>query len=178
MLQQQEELNDDDDSSASKTKSPSPKDTLFDRVFERYPPILTENCTGLGDFDVRQQYHPMLRQFHNTSSDMDLVFVGTASCTPGVSRGVSCTALRLNWKRRSFHFAPDMTPISSSSSPPASTTTASRNGQQQQHDNMIDLATSFSGGTWLFDCGECTQVRPHTWRFHMYTLLYFDICFW
>ena len=171
MLQQQEDLKADDDSSAVKNTSMSPKDTLFDRVYERYPPILTENCTGLGDFDVRQQYHPMLRQFHNTSSDMDLVFVGTASCTPGVSRGVSCTALRLNWKRRSFQFAPDIPPMSSSS-PSTATTKSSRNGQQQQDDHMIDLATSFSGGTWLFDCGECTQVRRHKQRFHLCPLLY------
>ena len=85
---------------------------------------------------------------------MDIVFVGTASCTPGVSRGVSCTALRLNWKRRSFHV-----PELSSSSSTTATSTVQKNGQQQnQQEHMVDMASSFSGGTWLFDCAECTQV--------------------
>ncbi|OEU11088.1 Metallo-hydrolase/oxidoreductase, partial [Fragilariopsis cylindrus CCMP1102] len=46
---------------------------------------------------------------------MDIIFIGTASCTPSMTRGVSCTALRL-------HSLP-------------------------------------GSGTWLFDCGEGTQLQ-------------------
>jgi hypothetical protein len=53
---------------------------------------------GIGEADIRQRYHPMLANV--TQSDMDIIFVGTASCTPGITRGVSCTAVRLNRRRR------------------------------------------------------------------------------
>jgi hypothetical protein len=54
--------------------------------------------SGLGECGVRQAHHPMLAGA--AQSDMDDVFVGTASYTPGSTRGVSCTALRLNWRRK------------------------------------------------------------------------------
>lgn len=114
------------------TRTLSPKDAIFERVFKRYPPVrdlpLTSNVTT----DVRQIYHPML-QNSNVSSDMDVVFIGTASCTPSVTRGVSCTALRLNWRRRALFVDPVT-------------------------NRMHQMESSFQGGTWLFDAGECTQV--------------------
>jgi hypothetical protein len=109
----------------------SPKDAIFERVYLQYPPVRDGNCTGLGEFDVRQTHHPIFTESAKTSSDMDVVFVGTASCTPGVTRGVSCTALRLNWQRRGFNGVPQGTP---------------------------NVESNFSGGTWMFDCGECTQA--------------------
>jgi hypothetical protein len=139
----------------------SPKDAIFRDVFARYPPVQVETAaaalalanaatqddveideTGTSN-DVRQLYHPMLqacRQEAN-SSDMDIVFVGTASCTPGTTRGVSCTALRLNWKRR---------------------TTVGMLSEQVNgglsKPSVPQAPQSFQGGTWLFDVGECTQV--------------------
>jgi hypothetical protein len=98
----------------------------------QYPPLEDCNFTGVEENDIRQTYHPIFRFANTTSSDMDIVFVGTASCTPGVTRGVSCTALRLNWKRRALQGAPEGT--------------------------QTIAANDFAGGTWLFDCGECTQV--------------------
>jgi len=166
-------------STGSTSKGMSPLELLLEHLYEQYPPLryiqnkyhtredvmrhnnnnkidddddmwssLESNSppdlgTGLGENDFRQIYHPMLRkhsksvavstegdtEFNGTpaiqtsnnvlSGDMDLIFVGTASCTPSVTRGVSCTALRLHMmsnKRR----AP---------------------------------------GTWLFDCGESTQLQ-------------------
>jgi len=109
----------------------SPKEVLFEHLYERYPPLkLADTSSGDDDVDVRQIYHPMLR--NATASDMDIIFVGTASCTPGTTRGVSCTALRLNWRRRCLP-------------------TSSITGRAPEY-------SCFTGGTWLFDVGECTQV--------------------
>jgi hypothetical protein len=109
----------------------SPKDAIFEKVYERYPitrdapePVMTTPAD-----DIRQLHHPIFRN-SIASSDMDVVFVGTASCTPGVTRGVSCTALRLNWRPRGAFGA----------------------------SNDGDQPSTFYGGTWLFDVGECTQV--------------------
>jgi hypothetical protein len=126
----------------------SPKDAIFEQVYQRYPPlrdsaaspsasILTdESETDDPQHDIRQAHHPALQ--HVRASDMDIVCVGTASCAPGISRGVSCTAIRLNWSRRDLPDATTGSPL------PATPPT-----------------TSFQGGTWLFDVGECTQVRLH-----------------
>lgn len=114
----------------------SPKELLFEQLYQQYPPL--REASGDDDsndtVDIRQVYHPMLR--YTTASDMDIVFVGTASCTPGTSRGVSCTALRLNWNRRCLP----------------------SNVAKSNSERPLEY-TKFSGGTWLFDVGECTQVR-------------------
>lgn len=133
----------------------SPKDIIFEKVLRRYPPLrnlqaaietqkeeIDDNAlsahmhpnfyrsfTGLGDMDVRQKYHPMLENM--TSSDLDLITIGTASCVPGVTRGVSCTALRLQWRRNTGNTRDSRGPS---------------NGP-------------VTGGIWIFDCGESTQVR-------------------
>jgi hypothetical protein len=143
----------------AKKSTSSPKDAIFEQVFKRYPPLrelhsliqqqqqqqstwtqtesssnllssfihpaASKSLSGLGDFDIRQTYHPILNNL--TSSDMDVVMVGTASCVPGVSRGVSCTALRLQWRRP-------------------------ENLNNKDNHNMN------TPGTWIFDCGESTQV--------------------
>jgi hypothetical protein len=119
----------------------SAKDAIFARVYQRYPPVLQQNCTRTEDAenDIRQQYHPIFKNLP-MSCDMDVAFVGTASCMPGVTRGVSCTALRLNWQRQSFPRVPSSS--STTTNPPLNAATMS----------------TFVGGTWIFDCGECTQV--------------------
>jgi len=134
----------------SKTSFASPKDAIFEQVFKRYPPLRElhslqqsislpsssesygflssfihpssiKSLSGLGDLDIRQTYHPIFSNL--TSSDLDVVMVGTASCVPGVTRGVSCTALRLQWRR------------------------------PETLNNYLNTP-----GTWIFDCGESTQV--------------------
>lgn len=62
-------------------------------------PQSSQAFTGMGELDIRQKYHPAVGNL--SSSDLDIVTVGTASCIPGVTRGVSCTALRLQWRRNS-----------------------------------------------------------------------------
>lgn len=134
----------------------SPKDIIFEKVLKRYPPLRLlyessedennlndalsahmhpsayKSFTGLGEMDVRQKYHPMLTNM--TSSDLDLVTVGTASCVPGITRGVSCTALRLQWRR---------------------------NQGNKMKGMGISATTPSTGGIWIFDCGESTQVRTY-----------------
>jgi hypothetical protein len=124
----------------------SPKDAIFEQVYQRYPPLRDSAASPSAPIDtiesesddpqndIRHLYHPAFQ--HVRASDMDIVCVGTASCAPGISRGVSCTAIRLNWSRRDL---PDATTgVAQPATPPT---------------------TSFQGGTWLFDVGECTQVR-------------------
>lgn len=139
----------------------SPKDAIFEKVYALYPslrngPVTNSSLSPLDD--VRQIHHPIF-QGKNVSSDMDVVFIGTASCTPGMTRGVSCTALRLNWQRRAAFLNPDT-------------------GKAEQVSN-------FQGGTWLFDVGECTQVCAVfvvcsiiceiSWNFERMRMMKFDM---
>eukprot|EP00551_Chaetoceros_affinis_P007625 CAMPEP_0203664702 /NCGR_PEP_ID=MMETSP0090-20130426/2068_1 /ASSEMBLY_ACC=CAM_ASM_001088 /TAXON_ID=426623 /ORGANISM="Chaetoceros affinis, Strain CCMP159" /LENGTH=683 /DNA_ID=CAMNT_0050528037 /DNA_START=630 /DNA_END=2681 /DNA_ORIENTATION=- len=114
-----------------------------------YNPHIFKTYTGLGEMDVRQQHHPIMEQL--TSSDLDIVTVGTASCVPGVTRGVSCTALRLQWKRRGQD--------------QAQAQGQGPNGQgqkmgkgQAQGQNAYNSGPN-TGGIWIFDCGESTQLQ-------------------
>jgi len=142
--------------SKTSTNNPlSPKDMIFQKVYNRYPPLkdlqlaidghddvdedalsihmhpnFYKSFTGLGDNDIRQKYHPIMQGL--TSSDLDIVTVGTASCVPGVTRGVSCTALRLQWRRRGEDVQSNKEPV--------------------------------TGGIWIFDCGESTQVSLYIRR--------------
>ena len=115
------------------TTTRSARGAFLERVYERYPPIRDAPYTNYASptDDVRQLYHPIYSTIKRTS-DMELIFVGTASCTPGLTRGVSCTALRLNWRRKSSIW-----------------------NHEKQHLENVD---GFQGGTWIFDVGECTQV--------------------
>jgi ribonuclease Z len=157
---------DDDDNDSSYVLTP--KDRIVLEVLDRYPPlhdaivdacsldsVLSDGITpdniehcelnslvynipsGMGENDMRHVYHPMLA--NATQTDMDVVFVGTASCTPGVTRGVSCTAIRLNW-RNNREFDQMM-----------------NGGEKNNHDQQEQQRRS-TGGTWLFDCGESTQL--------------------
>lgn len=145
----------------------TPKDRIVLDVLERYPPLHDaiiaecaaverttttdgviesvtegniEQCelstlmyqvpSGLAENDMRQMYHPVLK--NATQSDLDIVFVGTASCTPGVTRGVSCTAVRVNYRSKSVY--------------------------TEGNDIKTGTDKARAMGTWLFDCGEATQL--------------------
>lgn len=83
-------------------------DHLQEAIYKQYPTLRDLNggtSTGLGDQDIRQMYHPVMESWdfktsNNTFSDMDIITIGTASCVPGITRGVSCTALRLQMNER------------------------------------------------------------------------------
>jgi hypothetical protein len=226
-------------SSSSSNYYKSPKEYIFEQVYQRYPPIRPTTTTATStatstvavstssswstesssssssssNMDVRQEYHPVMRQLahsqHGSSSssssssstttstteeedptsfaiqtadpmasicvqaDMDIVCIGTASCTPGVTRGVSCTAVRLNWNRRSTATSTSASVVVTTppSTPPGTTTipeeeddTPHKTGLIPEDHHMMGATTprtasTFQSGTWIFDVGECTQVN-------------------
>jgi len=105
-----------------------PKKDFFDQVV--YPGMEQSEVPSDKDDDdeekedLRYTYHPIFRSLPSKTSDFDISFIGTASCVPSITRGSSCTALRLNWRRGNAENGGD-----------------------------------FRSGTWLFDCGECTQLQ-------------------
>ena len=139
---------------------PPLSDYVDPNTFEYYDPLANSKPEGLGDEDIRQSHHPMLKGVR--TSDLDVVFVGTASCTPGITRGVSCTALRLQWRRKKGQTEGNKR--------------NNKKGQREKKGNNVEDMLSadgrydesgngeFNGGsdaagrTWLFDCGESTQV--------------------
>lgn len=76
-------------------KPMSPRDAQANQVLSRYP-FVREVSDETDILLQRAACHPVTKNLPNT--DMDVCFVGTASCTPSVTRGVSCTAVRLNWR--------------------------------------------------------------------------------
>lgn len=169
---------DDDEGEVNKDAAKSspyvltPKDRIVLDVLNRYPPLhesiinacslndnlpieeITtsniEHCnlssinyavpTGIGEEDIRHTYHPMVSNI--TQSDLDLVFIGTASCTPGVTRGVSCTAIRVNWRSSRSRNDGD----------------GLNDKQKKSKKQKEEYSSPTTGGTWLFDCGESTQL--------------------
>eukprot|EP00547_Thalassionema_nitzschioides_P007810 CAMPEP_0194222442 /NCGR_PEP_ID=MMETSP0156-20130528/32947_1 /TAXON_ID=33649 /ORGANISM="Thalassionema nitzschioides, Strain L26-B" /LENGTH=515 /DNA_ID=CAMNT_0038953223 /DNA_START=551 /DNA_END=2098 /DNA_ORIENTATION=+ len=119
----------------SEDGAPAPKMSKWNEFLnERYPPLRDlqgKASTALGDTDFRQIYHPLMSNL-NPAGDMDLITVGTASCVPGTTRGVSCTALRLQMNERG--------------------TIINEKGKTYE-------AAKGTQGTWLFDVGESTQLQ-------------------
>jgi hypothetical protein len=137
------------------------KDAIFARVYQRYPPVLEQVSTeDEENNDIRQQYHPIFKHLPK-SCDMDVAFVGTASCMPGITRGVSCTALRLNWQRQSFPRLPS---------------SLARNLPSNSAGAAAAAQSTFVGGTWLFDCGECTQVSSVVLMGLLFVMPCFNSC--
>jgi hypothetical protein len=94
--------------------------------------------SGLGECNVWQAHHPMLAG--TAQSNMDVVFAGTASCMLGTTRGVSCTALHLNWRRKADKGG-------------GNGVKEDGGGGGEQRGGGASAA-----GTWLFDCGQSTQL--------------------
>jgi hypothetical protein len=156
-LDSEDVTNDTCSKDAISKKPLSKRELLNEFVLNRYPPLkqmssatTTLMGTGVDMEDIRAQHHPMLTHLNKTSSDLDIVLIGTASCVPSSTRGVSCTALRLNWRRNSGQNRNIISPSSRQQQQPLPYLNTNNNNEKD--------SSSFEAGTWLFDCGECTQV--------------------
>ena len=129
-------------------------------TFEYYDPLANSKPEGLGDEDIRHKHHPMLKGMR--TSDLDVVFVGTASCTPGITRGVSCTALRLQWRRKKGQIEGDKKNDKKGQKGGMGKNIKdmlSADGRYDESGNGdFNGGSDAAGRTWLFDCGESTQV--------------------
>ena len=168
------ESNDSHSNTKNDGKEINPEEeNLYRDVLKQYPPLhdfinpdTLEHVDptgrtkpeGLGEHDIRQSHHPMLKGMRY--SDLDVVFVGTASCIPGLTRGVSCTALRLQWRRKSTNLGTkgkDRNKKGANSGTDTSTI-LSPDGRYNTSGSFNGGGQSSGRGTWLFDCGESTQV--------------------
>jgi len=121
--------------------------SLYHPIFN-FPPVEDEEEEEDGD-DAATIKKPPRRQ-----SDMDLIFLGTASCIPGTTRGVSCLALRLNWKR-------GLGSIQSAKrrASPKGGEDRRRRIRPEGGDRSGRNSSEGVGGTWIFDCGEGSQIQ-------------------
>lgn len=132
------------------------RDTL-----EHFDPTGNSKPDGLGEHDIRHEHHPMLKG--TRYSDLDVVFVGTASCTPGMTRGVSCTALRLQWRRKRGHVlgtkkGKDKKKNGANNESDVNHVLSADGKYDESGNGDFNGGEDGSGRTWLFDCGESTQV--------------------
>lgn len=126
-------------------------------TFEYYDPLANSKPEGLGDEDIRHTHHPLLKGMR--TSDLDVVFVGTASCTPGITRGVSCTALRLQWRRKKGKIEGSKKNEKKGQKGKNVRDMLSPDGRYDESANGdFNGGSDAAGRTWLFDCGESTQV--------------------
>ena len=128
-------------------------------TFEYYDPLANSKPEGMGDEDIRHEHHPMLKGMR--TSDLDVVFVGTASCTPGITRGVSCTALRLQWRRKKGQIEGNKKNDKKGQKGGKGKNVRdmlSPDGRYDESGNGDFNGSDAAGRTWLFDCGESTQV--------------------
>jgi ribonuclease Z len=145
---------------ATKKSAAAPVSTDIKTAIDR----LIETESGERNKDVRDT-HPFLTSAA-AASDLDLCFLGTASCIPATTRGTSCLALRVNW-RRSSHEVFDDSPAALKKPPAAMMITSSDGPSKLYEDDKksstdndkSDKTNTVRSGTWLFDCGEGTQLQ-------------------